>query len=389
MKEIKNKTGNRLISNEPPNTGPDYASLRQHFKKLVTETHAALIVERSAPRLVPALTVTGTVLSGTWLFNMWSHLPPGLPRGLAVLGWLAATAAPFIFTKGKSLFVRKREAIRLMDDMSGNPHRPASALASVPPRDMTPEARALWDKNQKTLLTEALPKLTAHKPDWKVGRSWTYALALSALTAFGSGLWAGNERIPRLMEAFNFTAPPVIPAPLVVKAWVTPPKGFGLKAEYLQENNTNVSAHEQSTLHISVIGQKPKVTLNGQEIALGDPLVSPETGEITYQYKPTQLGEGQHIIAIAGGPRWEIGVDADNTPLTAIREMGTNKDGNLEIRKCEASDDHKIAGGRIILGVPGRDKKDPKDVLPTARLPAISLPGGDFCGNGIAKPDGP
>lgn len=338
------------------------------------------------PKLVPPAVMTGLFASASWL-DVWAQIPHQA-RPVVLAAWAVATAASPLLMKGKKWIVRERDAVKFMDDQAGAGY-PASTLTSKPPANLTPESRALWDAQQAKTLLEYVPGLRAHRPDPQVGRLWLNSICGVALATLVTAGVAGDQRMPRLYEAFNFTAPAVPEAPLDISAYVTPPKGFpGLKPQYITDAPGDLAAHKNSVLHISVIGKQPVITLNGAPVTLEKELSSDESAKVTYQYKPILLGAGRQEVKIAGGPSWVIDVAPDNAPDIRLNGAGTSAENpeSLAITACDMRDDHGIAGGRIVFEMPwvefpAGDPAAPAkpELPPSAALPQITLPGGAFC----------
>lgn len=354
--------------------------MRLHFESKVKETHAALLIERILPRAVPPLLMTGLFASASWA-SVWDYVPHEA-RPFVLAAWAAATIASPLLIKGKSVFVRERDALRFIDDTQGKGATPATALKSTPPKDNTPEGTIAWNRQQQKLLEKWAPVIQGHKPAPVFSRHWLRGLAAASVAAMGTAFWAGEERVPRLLEAFNFTAPPTAPVPLDIKAWIAPPKGIkGFAKQTLAEGVNPDTVHKKSRLHIMVVGKQPKITLNGREIPLGETLAPGEQGQITYQYAPVELDEGMQEIAVEGGPRWQVAVNPDNPPSVVIKGAGLDPETGETLKlSCSKHDDYGIKGGRIILEIPGVTPPQPApDVLPSAKLPSIALSGASFC----------
>src|SRR5438270_8952881 len=95
----------------------------------------AILWERLWPALASIATVVGLFLAVSWL-GLWLWLPPwGRAIGLGIFFLLTAAAfAPFLMLRAPS----RMDALKRLDRNSGQPHRPATALAdeiAVPARD--------------------------------------------------------------------------------------------------------------------------------------------------------------------------------------------------------------------------------------------------------------
>lgn len=326
----------------------------------------------------------GLFASASWV-SLWDYIPHEA-RPFVVIPWvvgtLAALAVPYVVNR-KKIFVKEWAVLNHMDSTQGGGRSPATFLKSTPPEGMGPESAAAWDEEQRKVLKEWAHKFKVLPPEPGISKHWLRALAVTAVAAAGTALWAGEERAPRLMEAFNFTAPPVAPAPLDIKAWIAPPKGFkGLTAQYISEGGEIKPVHKNSRLHVTIVGNKPKITLNGQEVPLTGSMAPGEQGQITYQYTPVELGEGAQEIFIEGGPRWAFTVTPDHAPSIAITGAGLDPATQTLKLECAKHDDFGIKSGRLVLEVPGAAPGE--NVLPSAKLPSVSLPGPAFCADAPA-----
>ncbi|HRQ61975.1 MAG TPA: DUF4175 family protein, partial [Alphaproteobacteria bacterium] len=262
----------REITDSLPNNGSDTTALRARFTRVLKETHAALVVENWAPKFVPPAVMTGLFATASWL-DVWAQIPHQARLPVLITWGLATLASPLLM-KGQWI-VREREAVKLLDAQAKR-GSPASTLTSTPPANLSPESRALWDAQQEKTLAEYAPNAQAHRPDPRIGSFWWNALRGMALATALTAVVAGDQRLPRLYEAFNFKAPAVPEAPLNYSIYVIPPKVPGLKPQYITDETRDLAAHKNSVLHISVIGKQPAITINGVPLTLEKELSSDE-----------------------------------------------------------------------------------------------------------------
>ena len=179
-----------------------------------------IVWERLWPALTSLATAIGLFLALSWL-GVWLWLPP-LVRAAAVIVCAAlaiAAAWPFVFVRMPG----KRDALSRIDRGSGQPHRPATAIAddlAVTPRD--PYSLALWNAHVERALAAART-LKSGWPSPRVARRDPYALrALVLIACVATFFAAGGERWKRIAAAFDWQGV-VLPANFRVDAWVIPP----------------------------------------------------------------------------------------------------------------------------------------------------------------------
>ena len=118
-------------------------------------------------------------------------------------------------------------ACRRLDEASGQPHRPASALDDeLGTRREDPVSRALWEAHRARMLA-ATGNLAVGLPSPRLVERDRFALrALVLLLLVATWFIATGERGKRVLLAFDWTGP-AAPAPYRIDAWVTPPAYTG------------------------------------------------------------------------------------------------------------------------------------------------------------------
>lgn len=401
MTKNKNEQGNFL------------PSIRRKFNRLVFKTKAAIFTEAATPRiLAPAVIGTG-FLAATWA-GLWTVLPLEA-KIIGVVAFAAAAAiAPLVIRSG-SLWVKKDDAVKRLDNSVNSKHKPAETLASEV--TSAPQAsgdnateRALYDRHVKRTWDEWGDKLKAGWPKLNLNKydplRLRYALPVCAAVAAYS---AGDNREAYLQDAFNWQRPAAPVEPLDIRAWVTPPNLAHLAPQYLDttvypyvapvegEEETaapqdatpalDVNAHEGSLLTIVVVGNNAAITVNGSALEPTNIITSDEDAALSsYEYE-ISLAEGQLDIGIEGRSIWNIAITPDDDPNANIVDIAPDTENPSTLRVvCQAGDDIGVEGGQLVLRVPGvqaapetEDGARPVPTLDAAQLPTISLPRGRIC----------
>ncbi len=353
----------------------------KEFDRKTSLQQASLVVESLVPRAAPvglAAAAAGTA-AFAGVFEYIPHEMRPYALGLAVL----AALAPQPFIKAANPFkISRSDARHKLDEISGDPNKPATMIADNIHENVSSRTKQWWENSQLQLLSEKLPLLKPSRPHSGLSAP-IKAAALSAAMALGvSGLIAGDERMNRLQEAFNFTAPIIPEPPPQIVAWITPPDTIQKAPSFtISDGKTAPSAtatlediHPQSVLNMSVYGGNPVITLNGEPLVPAQEMQN-EAGEPTYRYTITLTGD-DYAIAIENGPVWNLQLREDNPPSFEITGMDKGAGPNLTAR-CKAQDDYGIQTGQMVLSVPGAraGAEPPNQTL----LPQIDLSGPEMC----------
>ena len=207
---------------DPHRTGLKNVPAR--IARVLVLARRALIWERLWPALVQLASAVGLFLAASWA-DLWSWLP-AIARPFALIFFLALAA--FAAVPLLRLRLPGRAAIlRRLDDLSGHPHRPATALDDrLGTRPDDPVSRALWDAHQSRMLA-ATRDLEVGLPQPRLVERDRYALrALALLLVVVTWFAAEGEHTKRILTAFDWTGI-VATEPYRVDAWVTPPAYTG------------------------------------------------------------------------------------------------------------------------------------------------------------------
>ncbi|MGL4291882.1 MAG: TIGR02302 family protein [Phreatobacter sp.] len=189
----------------------------------IDRARLVILWERVWPRLVLFLGIFGGVLAVSWL-GFWQVVPYWARFGgvVFVLGLLILAAWPLLTIRRPT----DQDALRRIDRSTGGGHRPASALADELATRDDPFAKALWDEHRARVLA-ATGRLKTGIPMPRMANLDRYAIrSLALLLIVPAYFLAGDERMARLMTAFDWRAPPA-PITYRVDAWVTPPTYTG------------------------------------------------------------------------------------------------------------------------------------------------------------------
>ena len=359
----------------------------KHYERLVRRAYAVVLTERVIPKSIPPLCAVGSFVSASWLglwVHVWSHISPAYQP--AVLGVLAVGALASSFLVKGDFLTKRADAVQRLDDNLGEKSQPARMIDSHVSNSTDSVEGALWNVHRQGLLQKWNKHFSVGYPRVHITKPMKIATALSAILLVGSAAYAGENRTSYLKQAFNFQAPKVIVPPPVIRAWISPPKGIEKKKQYIsnqggeeQRTQTNWIAHQNSTLHVIISGTKSDIHLNDKKLLPEKTLVDEEDkNKVTYEYKPIVLNAGEHKIRFSHGPVWTFSIPKDLPPKISLKGVGTpeNQPNALSF-ECLASDDEGVKKGMVDLSPLGDNKKIP--LLPSARLPKITVPGSRFC----------
>ena len=184
----------------------------------------AILWERLWPPLAALLTVLGLFLTLSWI-GLWLWLPPlGRAIGVVIFAILALAA---LLPLSRLRIPGVGDGLRRLDRVSGQPHRPATAVADTLPDGQTdPVSLALWQAHLQRA-AQAARGLKAGWPSPRLALRDPLALrALVVMLAAASFIAAGGDRSRRVAVAFDWQGV-VTPANYRVDAWVTPPTYTG------------------------------------------------------------------------------------------------------------------------------------------------------------------
>ena len=198
----------------------DTASAQLLLRRALRRARGSLLWERLWPALAALATAVGLFLAFSWA-GLWLVLPPlGRAIGLFVFAVLIGAAVlPLVWVR----FPNVIEGLRRLDRGSGEPHRPATAIADEMSANRDdPVAQALWRAHIERALLSA-QKLKAGLPSPRIAARDPMALrALVLLMVVATFFAAGGERMKRIGAAFDWHGV-VAPANYRIDAWINPP----------------------------------------------------------------------------------------------------------------------------------------------------------------------
>lgn len=352
-------------------------TLSRRFNRKVALARTVLFAERLWPRVIPSLCTGGLFLTTSWL-GLWHALPPqGRMGGLALFA--AVTVISPLLVKTKSLIVTRRDAIDRIDAALGDPSRPALMMDDDIPAESSPANRQLWNSHKLQMMEQWVDKIRIALPHSDVRqRDRYFSRYLIAASVAASAIFAGDQRLPRIMEAFNWTAPVL---PVTAKAWVNPPEGFKDQTLVFTQDSPETAqdgqkydAHKGSTMTIVVFDRNAPVSLNGTPVSLAREVIPKEGSQDrpTYHYE-FSLQQGPVTIAVGPSLRWQIAVGSDDAPTATIGKIAPSpkETGSLDI-EFNQKDDFGI-NESIIRIVPSQKKDGDATPLPSSNIPKIDL----------------
>jgi len=284
-----------------------------------------MLLERFWPRLWLPVGVAGTFLLVS-LLGLWPLL--GRELHLALL-WAFAIA--FVAALVPVLRVRtptRDEALRRLEERSGVPHRPATALEDNPAGETSPAARSLWLAYRKRMAA-AVEKLKPGRPHPRTDRADPFALrALLGLLLIVAVTATWGQMRQRVAGAFDLGASQTV-ASLRLDAWIAPPvytaqppitlaSGPVRQSDAPQRRTwevpegseltirVNNAASDELTLDISAEGKSERLALEsaGENIA-----VATARHTLAWSQTATLRHNGRLVAA------WPISVIADDPPV--------------------------------------------------------------------------
>ena len=303
------------------------ASTRLHLERALKRARGSLLWERLWPALATLATALGLFLALSWA-GLWTVLPPvGRAVGLVFFLLLTAVAAIPLF---RVRLPRDAEALRRLDRVSGEKHRPATAVTDeIAANSHDPVSQALWQAHVERALMSAR-KLRAGWPSPRLSLRDPIALrALTLILVATTFIAAGGERWKRVAAAFDWHGV-VAPANFRVDAWVNPPAYTG----------------------------RPPVMLTGQQ---------PADGSAAMASAPVAVPAGSQLIVRATG----------NVHLEVARKGGLDEVADTDKTALPAgTEEHRLViksdGTASVHGVLGSEQAWTFKVIPD-RAPTIAL----------------
>ncbi|MCL2384531.1 MAG: TIGR02302 family protein, partial [Alphaproteobacteria bacterium] len=210
----------RRRNDEPPTS----AGLR--FERLVTRSHAVLLIERLCRILLPPL-----IVAGLFICLAWSGLLLGAPswaRGLGLFALLFGLLGALLVPLKSFRWPTRREALARVDRATGLPHDPAAVLDDrLGNGGADPATRALW-KLHRARAERAIDQLRTGGPEPRLPERDRFALrGLVLVGLVAMAFVAGPEKFARLQAAFDWRFTLADGPGYRVDAWIDPPAYTG------------------------------------------------------------------------------------------------------------------------------------------------------------------
>jgi uncharacterized protein (TIGR02302 family) len=309
---------------------------------------AAIFWERVWPSCWPLLALLGAflVLAGLDVLPLlpgWAHL--------AVLVALAAALVWFGVAVFRGLAAPAREgARRRIEQASGVPHRPLTALEDRLAPGADSASVALWEAHRERML-RAAARLRVGMPRAGFLRRDPFGLrAALLLLLVVAALDAGDQWGPRFARAVHpsFTTASAA-APPTLDVWMTPPEYTGLAPQFLQRDRAGetTSVPTGSTLLAQVTGGRatPKLKLDGAATDFG------KIDEKNYKAAAT-ITQGSRLAVEQDGAvlgAWPMTVIPDEKPTVAFATQPQRTQRAALRLEYQAKDDYGVETVKAVI----------------------------------------
>ena len=365
-------------------------AVEARIARAVSRARLSLFFEALWPRLVPLLLIGAAFLVVSW-FGLW-RVTPDVAR-FVLLGAFGVAALGALVFVARVRVPDETAGLARVERATGEPHRPATAfrdkLASAPDE---PTARALWAAHRRRILA-SLDRLKAGWPMPGVARLDPLALRfLAVLILAVAFLFAGRERVERVMEAFEGSVPDEVIAARI-DAWVTPPAYTGRPPVFLtgERNgalNGAVRLPEGSILTVRVAG-RADVTVSHTDSA-GETDIAPTapdekaaavTASARDQAAPTEFQvklNSSGSVAIkrrsADLYAWNFTVDPDIAPTISFRGAPAPTTSGAVRLSYTVNDDYGVTQAEAVVeAMPSKNGKAARPLYPAPSIP-LTLP---------------
>ncbi|MBV9523101.1 MAG: TIGR02302 family protein [Alphaproteobacteria bacterium] len=344
------------------------AAPAQSFGLRLALARLALLWERLWPALWPALGAAGLFLLLA-LLDVFPRLPGQLHAALLVL-----FAAAFLVALARALRPLRLPAIaaaqRRIEQASGLPHRPLTALTDRLAGGNDPAAAALWQAHRARMAL-ATRRLRIGIPAAGLAARDPFGLRSALLLLLViAAIAAGTQWEPRLIGALqpDFSSGPPVPPPSI-DIWVTPPDYTGLPPQFLQRDYKGeaIAVPTGSTVLAQIHGGRkpPQLKL--------DAAVTPFTPIDAQNFKVSaKMVAGQKLIVEQDGAvlaAWPIRIVPDEPPSVEFASPPQATARAALRLEYHATDDYGVEGVKAVITRPGGPPDQKIDIdLP---LPAL------------------
>ncbi len=355
------------------NLTPDQeVPIRVLLARAVQRARGSLLWERLWPALATLAMAVGLFLAFSWA-GLWLVLPPlGRAIGLSFFALLTLAAAiPLIRLQLPSV----REALRRLDRVSGELHRPASTVAdNIAANEHDPVAQALWQAHVERALMAAR-KLKAGWPSPRLSVRDPMALrALVLILVVASFFGASGEHFKRIAAAFDWQGV-VAPANFRIDAWVTPPDYTGRPPVMLSGLRPGETAGPPQAPVAVPVGSQLVVRSTGDvnfeivrkgglEVAKADPKSPLPKGSTEHRF--IVKSDGEAALHGAGSDlTWAFTAIPDNAPtISLLKDPERQLRGSLRL-DYKVQDDYGVVGAHAEFAL----KDANNDEAPTDKPP--------------------
>ena len=355
------------------------------LRRKIAQMRRVILMERLWPRIWLPLGVVGSFvlvsLAGLWpLLGRSVHL--ALLWAFAVV--FVASLVPMLRVHAPS----RDEALRRLEQRSGVPHRPATALEDYPAGETGPAARSLW-RAYRARMASAIEKLKPGKPQPRTDRFDPFAVrALLGLLLIVAVTATWGEMRTRIATAFDLGASASV-ASLRLDAWIAPPvytdkppitlaSGPVRTAEGPERREWDVpegseltirvnnAAPEALQLSIEADGKNERLPLSGAgEDGPGN--VATLKHKLAWSQTATLRHHGRVVAS------WPITVTADDAPLIVFSQDPSQTQRKSVRVDYKAEDDYGVASAAAEFHLLD-DNGEPRLRDGPWQAPEISLP---------------
>jgi len=324
------------------------------LQRKIAQMRRVMLLERLWPRLWLPIGVAGTFVLVS-LLGLWPRLTHDLHLGL-----LWAFAIAFVASLVPVLRVQaasREEALRRLEQRSGVPHRPATALQDRPAGEAGPAARSLWQAYRRRMAA-AIGKLKPGMPHPRTDRFDPFALrALLGLLLLVAVTAHWGEIRTRVATAFDLGASATV-ATLRIDAWIAPPVYTGMAPITLASGPVRLSdAPERRNWEVP---EGSELTIRVNNAAPDDLRLSIEADGTSEELAPEAPADGQARLATLKHElawsqtavlrhhgrivaSWPITVTADDPPMIQFTQEPSQTQRKAVQLNYKAEDDYGLA----------------------------------------------
>jgi uncharacterized protein (TIGR02302 family) len=339
------------------------ALTRRHLARALKRARGSLLWERLWPALAAVATALGLFLALSWA-GLWMALPPlARAAGLVLFGLLVlASAVPLVRLR----LPKDAEALRRLDRVSGEKHRPATAVTDeIAANSHDPVSQALWQAHIERALLSAR-RLKAGWPSPRLSLRDPIALrALVLILVVTTFISAGGERWKRVTAAFDWHGV-VAPANFRIDAWVNPPAYTG-RAPIMLTGLQAGAGKAVAAAPVSVpVGSQLIIRATGNvhlEVARKGGLEEAKDADKaplptgTEEHRLVVKGDGTASIhgVLGGEHSWSFKAIPDRVPTIAfVKDPERQARGALKL-EYKVDDDYGVIEGKAIFALKDAD----------------------------------